>query len=132
MAGAIVLVAVVAAPTISGDWFPGRHLVAALPAAAALTAWGLRHAPRIGGALCALTVAAGAWLFVALRTGHGTWAHPPHEIPWGPLDGLFPRFGTGSAWAAVVGGALAVAVAALVVRELLRVRRQQAAAPLSP
>jgi hypothetical protein len=132
LAGAIALVAVVAAPTISGDWFPGRHLVAALPAAAALTAWGLRHAPRIGGALCALTVAAGAWLFVALRTGHGTWAHPPHEIPWGPLDALFPRFGTGSAWAAVVGGALAVAVAALVVRELLRVRRQQAAAPLSP
>jgi hypothetical protein len=132
LAGAIALVAVVAAPTISGDWFPGRHLVAALPAAAGLAAWGLRHAPRIGGALCAVTVAAGGWLFVALRTGHGTWAHPPHEIPWGPLDVLFPRFGTGSAWAAVVGWALAAFVAALVVRELLRVRRQHAAAPLSP
>ena len=83
-------------------------------------------------ALCALTVAAGAWMFVALRTGHGTWAHPPHEIPWGPLDVLFPRFGAGSVWAAVVGWAVALAVAALVVRELLQVRRQHAAAPLSP
>ena len=75
---------------------------------------------------------AGAWLFVALRTGHGTWAHPPQEIPWGPLDALFPRFGTGSAWAAVVGWTLALALAALAVRELRRVRRQNAAAPLSP
>jgi len=132
LAGSIVLVAVVAAPTISGDWFPGRHLVAALPAAAALAAWGLRHAPRVGGALCALTGAAGLWLFVALRTGQGTWAHPPHEIPWGPLDALFPRFGTGSAWAAVVGWTLAVALAALAARELRRARRQQAATPLSP
>ena len=115
--------AVVAAPTISGEWFPGRHLVAALPAGAALAAWGLRHAPRVGGALCALTVAAGVWLFVAVRAGHGTWAHPPHEIPWGPLDALFPRFGAGSAWAAIVGWSLAVGVAALVVREVLRMRR---------
>jgi hypothetical protein len=132
LAGSIALVAVVAAPTISGEWFPGRPLVAGLPTAAALTAWGLRHAPRVGGALCALTVAAGAWLFVALRTGHGTWAQPPHEIPWGPLDALFPRFGAGSAWAAIVGWALAAGVAALVVREVLGVRRRQAAAPLSP
>jgi 4-amino-4-deoxy-L-arabinose transferase-like glycosyltransferase len=132
LAGSIAAVAVVAAPTISGEWFPGRPLVAALPAAAALAAWGLRHAPRVGGALCALTVAAGAWLFVALRSGHGTWAHPPHEIPWGPLDAVFPRFGAGSAWAAIVGWTLAAGVAALVVRELLGVRRRQAAAPLSP
>jgi hypothetical protein len=132
LAGSIAAVAVVAAPTISGEWFPGRHLVAALPAGAALAAWGLRHAPRVGGALCALTVAAGVWLFVALRAGHGTWAHPPHEIPWGPLDALFPRFGAGSAWAAIVGWGLAVGVAALVVREVLRMRRRQAAAPLSP
>lgn len=132
LAGAIVLVAVVAAPTISGDWFPGRHLVAGLPAGAALAAWGLRHAPRAGGVLCTLTVVAGTWLFVALRTGHGTWAHPSQEIPWGPLDALFPRFGTGSAWAAVVGWTLALALAALAVRELRRVRRQHAATPLSP
>jgi hypothetical protein len=123
LAGAVALVAVVAAPTIAGEWFPGRHLVAALPAAAALSAWGLRHAARVGGVLCGLTVAAGAWLFIALRTGHGTWTHPPHGIPWGPLDAVLPRFGTGSAWAAVLGWALAAGVAALVAREWYRRRR---------
>ena len=123
LAATVALVATVAAPTIAGAWFGGRHLVAALPAAAALAAWGLRHAPRVGGALCAITVAAGAWLFVALRMGHGSWAHPPDEVPWGPLHALFPRFGTGSAWAAVLGWALAAAAAALVARELYRLRR---------
>src|SRR5207248_11362560 len=93
VAGSMALVAVIAAPTIAGEWFPGRQLVAALPAAAALSAWGLRHAPRLGGALCALTAIAGAWLFVALRSGYRTWARPPHAIPWGPLDTQFPRFG---------------------------------------
>jgi len=134
LAGTLALVAVVAAPTISGEWFPARHLVAALPAAAALSAWGLRHAPRAGGVLCALTVAAGAWLFVALRTGHGTWAHPPHEIPWGPLDALLPRYGTGSAWAVVLGWALAAGLVALVAREwrLRRTPRPASAARGAP
>ena len=131
VAGSMALVAVIAAPTIAGEWFPGRQLVAALPAAAALSAWGLRHAPRLGGALCALTAIAGAWLFVALRSGHGTWAHPPHEIPWGPLDTLFPRFGTGSAWAAILGFGLAAALAGLVVREAMRIRRAPTPAPLN-
>jgi hypothetical protein len=119
----VVVVAILAAPTVAGEWFGARHLVAAFPTAAALSAWGLRHAPRVGAVLCAVTVAAGAWLFVALRTGDGTWAHPPHAVPWGPLDALFPRFGTGSVWAAIVSWTLAAAAAAVVAREWYRFRR---------
>ena len=117
---------------LNGLWRAGatRRLLM-LAALAALSACGLRHAPRLGGALCALTAIAGTWLFVALRSGHGTWAHPPHEIPWGPLDTLFPRFGTGSAWAAIVGVGLAVALAGLVVREAMRIRRAPSPAPLN-
>jgi hypothetical protein len=38
-----------------------RQLVAALPVAGALVAWGLRHAPRVGAALGAVTLAATAF-----------------------------------------------------------------------
>ncbi|MDP9384089.1 MAG: hypothetical protein M3P50_02445, partial [Actinomycetota bacterium] len=72
-----VVVAAFGAPTMFGFWFPGRHLVAALPCAAALTAWGLRYAPRAGAVLGALTVAASAWLLVDLWTGAaGGWVDP--------------------------------------------------------
>lgn len=85
-------------------------LVAALPCAAALVAWGLRHHPRAGGMLAALSLAATAWLLATgLDFGSST--------PWGPLAGAFPRFGAGSAWAhAVTAGAVA-AVVLLVARE---------------
>ena len=51
-----------------GPWFPGLPMAAALPAAAALVAWGLRHARVVGAALGAVTlglsvfVLADAWL----------------------------------------------------------------------
>ena len=43
-----LLVAVFLTTEPAGDPFPGRELCPLLPAAAALVAWGLRHAPRIG------------------------------------------------------------------------------------
>lgn len=117
-AGQIVMAAFVA-PTMFGAWFPGRHLIAALPCAAALTAWGLRHAPRTGAALGALTLVGSVWLWVALRTGSaGGWVAPDSAAPWGPAEGLLPVYRTdSSAWSdAVTAGAL-VAFALLVLRE---------------
>jgi hypothetical protein len=81
-----LLVAAFAVPTMYGDWFPGRQLAAALPAAAALCAWGLRHAPRVGAALGAVTLAASAWLLIAREP----WAPPATSAPWGPLEPAFP------------------------------------------
>ena len=45
-AGAQLLVAAFLAPTMFGFWFPPRHLLAGLPLAIPLVAWGLRHLPR--------------------------------------------------------------------------------------
>jgi hypothetical protein len=59
-----LLVAAFLVPAISGDWFAARHLAPALPAAAALVAWGLRHAPRLGAAIGAVTLAASAWVLL--------------------------------------------------------------------
>jgi hypothetical protein len=53
---AVVLVAAFLVPTIDTEPFAARHLVPALPVAAALVAWGLRHAPRVGAALGAVTL----------------------------------------------------------------------------
>ena len=112
------------APTMFGFWFPGRHLVAALPAAAALAAWGLRHAPRAGAVLGALTLVASVWLLVELWTGAvDGWVAPRSSAPWGPLEAVFPLYGTGSVWAAVVGG---VAVAALLALGRARVAARRA------
>jgi hypothetical protein len=61
---AVLLVAAFLTPGIDTEPFPARHLVPALPVAAALLAWGLRHAPRIGAALGAITLAISGWLFV--------------------------------------------------------------------
>ena len=123
VAGAQTIVAAFAAPAISGPWFPGRHLVAALPAGAGLAAWGLRHAPRVGTVLCALTLIAGGWLCAALCLDGGSWSLPPSWIPWGPLDRLFPDFGAGGAYPSVVGAALLAALAALALHERRRARR---------
>lgn len=64
-----VAVATFAARELEGPWFPGTQLVAALPCAVPLLAWGLRHAPRVGWALGALTLAASV-----LAAFDGTWA----------------------------------------------------------
>jgi hypothetical protein len=84
--GAQLLFAAFAAPAASGDWFPGRELAAALPAAAVLCAWGLRHAPRTGAALGAIGLAASAWLLIEREP----WAPPATSAPWGPLEPAFP------------------------------------------
>lgn len=65
---AVWLTAVFAAPSLDGGgraWAHARHLVPALPALAALAAWGWRFVPRTGTALAAVTVAASAVLLVA-------------------------------------------------------------------
>ncbi len=59
-----VLVAAFLVPAISGDWFAARYLAPALPVAGALVAWGLRHAPRVGAVLGALTLIASAWVLI--------------------------------------------------------------------
>jgi hypothetical protein len=115
-AGAL-LVAVFAAPTLRGAWFPVRHLIPALPCAAALVGWGLRHAPRVGAVLGALTLLASAWLLVQVYSGDAGWSPPASRAPLGPLADALPRYGSGSLWAGVVAAALAAALAAVVARE---------------
>jgi hypothetical protein len=113
------LVAVIAAPGIDPRGFPGASWAPALPAAAALGGWGLRRTPRAGAVLVALTLAASAWLLIALRTGSApSWDAPP-RAPWGPLADAFPLAGT---VAATLGG-----VAALVVLAGLAARADQGA-----
>jgi hypothetical protein len=91
--GAVVLVAAFAAPTLSGAWFPARHLVAAFPVACGLVAWGLRHAPRTGAVLGAITLGCSLWLAIAFASGHADgWAHPDVDAPYGPLVHVMPRF----------------------------------------
>jgi hypothetical protein len=62
--GAQLLVAAFLVPAISGDWFAARSLAPALPLAAVLVSWGLRHAPRPAAVLGAITVAASAWVLL--------------------------------------------------------------------
>jgi hypothetical protein len=80
-----VAVAAFASPSLAGPWFPGTQLVAALPCAVPLLAWGLRHAPRAGLALGALTLGASAWLALTAE-----WAPPESDAPWGPAVALWP------------------------------------------
>jgi hypothetical protein len=79
--GAQLLVAAFFAQQEDGAWFPGLHLVAVLPLACGLCAWGLRQAPRIGLALAALTGAIAVWLVVAVATG-ATGLAPPQLPTW--------------------------------------------------
>ncbi len=108
--GAQVFVAAFVAPTMFGFWFPGRYLIPALPLAVALVAWGLRHAPRTGAVLVAVTAVTSVWWYAELRIGGGAIIGPSSRAPLGPLDGALPLFGAGSAGAVVT---LALAGAAL-------------------
>lgn len=118
-----IVVAAFGAPTMYGFWFPGRHLMAALPCAAALAAWGLRHVPRVGAALGALSVVATGWLLAELWSGAADgWVAPDSRAPWGPLAEAFPRYGVESAWADAVAVAVVTALLALAVREGRAVR----------
>ena len=112
-----VLVAAFIAPTMFGFWFPGRYLVVAFPMAVALVAWGLRTAPRTGGALIALTLATSVWWYLVLRIDGRGIIGPTTRAPLGPLDGALPLFGTGSPGAAVALAVCAAALAGLVAFE---------------
>ena len=91
-----VAVAVFVPRSLAGPWFPGTQLVAALPCAVPLVAWGLRRAPRFGLALGALTLAASLWLALS-----SAWAPPESDAPWGPLVVAWP-VGATLALAAIV------------------------------
>jgi hypothetical protein len=124
-----VFVATFLAPTMFGFWFPGRSLLAALPLAVALCAWGLQRAPRTGAALIALTIIASAWLYTELRIGGETLIGPMSRAPLGPLDGALPQFGIDSPGETVALGATGAALAALLVTEWLTWRRDRRLTP---
>jgi hypothetical protein len=91
---AVVAVAAFAAPTLRGEWFPARHLVAGFPVAAPLVAWGLRRAPRTGAVLAGLTLLCSAWLVIAFALGDADgWVRPGVDAPYGPGVEVLPRFG---------------------------------------
>ena len=110
-----------------GFWFPGRYLIAALPLAVALVAWGLRHAPRTGAALIASTAVTSVWWYLELRIGGGAIVGPTSRAPLGPLDGALPLFGAGSAGATVAMALAATALVALVASEWRSWRSQPVA-----
>jgi hypothetical protein len=120
--GAQLLVAAFLAPTMFGFWFPARQLLAALPLAIPLVAWGLRHAPRVGSALAALTLAASVWLYVDLRAAGGTFVSARPDAPWGPLERIFPSFQADGGWPFWLAGAIGLALVAVVAREAQRSR----------
>jgi len=117
-----LLVAAFLAPTMFGFWFPPRHLLAALPLAVPLVAWGLRHHPRPGAALALVGLIASLWLYADVRLGDGGLAAGRPDAPWGPLVALFPFFGTAPG-PYVLAGALAGIAAFLVLREILHSRQ---------
>ena len=65
--GAVLLVAVVASPSLDGPWYAARDVLPAAACGAALSSWGYRHYPRLGNALAALTLAGTLALLVAGR-----------------------------------------------------------------
>jgi hypothetical protein len=115
--GVQLLVAALLAPTMFGPWFPARHMIAVLPLAIPLVAWGLRHAPRVGGVLAALTLAASVWLYVDVRWGGGSLAGHRPDAPFGPLTEILPSFESGDDWPYWLAGAVGAALAALVLIE---------------
>jgi len=124
--GVQLLVAAFIAPTMFGFWFPTRHLLAALPLAIPLVAWGLRFAPRVGALLAVLTLAGSVWLYVDVRAGGELVTERP-DAPFGPLVELFPLFEPDGGWAYWLAAGIAAAIALLVLREL-RHSRQMAGA----
>src|SRR3954470_4397613 len=82
VAGAQLFVAAFLAPTMFGFWFPGRHLVAALPIAIPLVAVAARRRPRVAVLLALIGVAASVWTYVAVRAGDAGWVAPLPDAPW--------------------------------------------------
>jgi hypothetical protein len=132
--GAQLLVATFLAPTMSGFWFPGRHLMPVLPLLVPLVAIGLRHAPRLGGVLGAIGLIASVWLYADVRWGDGGLAAGRPDAPWGPLEAAWPQFDD-DALPYVIAALVAIAVAAafFVDAHVWRrwLRRERAATPVS-
>jgi hypothetical protein len=120
--GAQLAVAAFLAPTMFGFWFPGRHLLAALPLAVPLVAWGLRHFPRLGAALGALTLGGSVWLYVDVFAGGELVTDRP-DAPFGPLVELLPLFEPDGGWPYWLAAGIAVAIALLVLREVRHSRQ---------
>src|SRR3954453_198765 len=104
--GVQLLVATLLAPTMFGFLFPPRHLLAALPLAIPLCAWGLRALPRVGIALAALTLAGSVWLYLDVRLGDGGLVVGRPDAPFGPLTRAFPLFAEDAVWPYALAGAL--------------------------
>ena len=114
--GAQLVVAAFLMPTMFGFWFPGRHLVAALPLAVPLVALGLRRVSRLGGALALVGVAGSVWLYLCVRTSGGGLVAGRPRAPFGPLTDALPLFREGAAVpflvAALLGLGVTVAICA--------------------
>jgi hypothetical protein len=110
--GAQLLVAAFLAPTMFGFWFPSRHLLAGLPLAVPLVAWGMRRLPKTGAVLAGIGVAASVWLYVDVRWGGGGLVVGRPDAPWGPAEDVFPFF-DGSTGPYVVAGVLGAGLVAL-------------------
>jgi hypothetical protein len=124
--GAQLVVAAFLAPTMFGFWFPTRHLLAGVPLAIPLVAWGLRFAPRLGAVLAALTLAGSVWLYVDVRAGGELVTDRP-DAPFGPIVELFPLFEPDGGWAYWLAAGIAVAIALLLLREALHSRQMAGA-----
>ncbi len=106
------------APSLHGDWAPARLLLPVVPIGAALAGWGLRHTPRMGAALAALTLAATAWMLIGLRVGDGGLQPVRGPVPWGGAQDVLPLFGDPmSSGEAILLALCGVALAALAARE---------------
>jgi hypothetical protein len=107
-----LLVAAFLAPTMFGFWFPGRHLMAAVPLAVPLVAIGLRRLPRVGTALALVGAGASVWLYVAVRGGSATLVGERPRAPFGPLTDVLPLFKEGTTLAFVAAACIGLAVTA--------------------
>jgi hypothetical protein len=121
------LVASFLAPTMFGFSFPPRHLLAALPLAIPLVALGLRHMPRLGIALAALTLVGSVWLYADVGFFGGSFVTDRPDAPFGPLTSVWPVFQTRDNWPFTIAGVIAGLVFLLVWREY-RHSRQMAGA----
>jgi hypothetical protein len=84
--------AALAAPRLQGAWLVRGDVLAVLPVAGALAAWGARHAPRTAASLALLTLAGSVWLVLGAHLGGAGVAPPSGPVPWGAVERVLPRF----------------------------------------
>jgi hypothetical protein len=115
----VIVVAMLSGGSLRGATFPGVPLVTVLPAIAALSAWGLRHVPRVvAAALTVVTLGATVWLFELDGRGRlPGWLELESDAPWGPLVVVFPNFTGAAVYPAVLCALVACGVGALWWRE---------------